>query len=103
MITIPDVRGMSPAEALEAMKSIGLKAKVLKKTGATTDEKNNSSWPAGTIVKQSIEPGSRLVKDSKKIVELTIAINKTYDGQSDGSTAPESGRSEDSDPQSHEK
>ena len=58
------------------MKSIGLKAKVLKKTGATTDEKNNSSWPAGTIVKQSIEPGSRLVKDSKKIVELTIAINK---------------------------
>ena len=76
MITIPDVRGMSPNEALEAMKSIGLKAKVLKKTEATTDEKNNSSWPAGTIVKQSIEPGSRLVKDSKKIVELTIAINK---------------------------
>lgn len=76
MITIPDVRGMSPNEALEAMKSIGLKAKVLKKTWATTDEKNNSSWPAGTIVKQSIEPGSRLVKDSKKIVELTIAINK---------------------------
>lgn len=103
MITIPDVRGMSPNEALEAMKSIGLKAKVLKKTGATTDEKNNSSWPAGTIVKQSIEPGSRLVKDSKKIVELTIAINKTDDGQSDGPTAPGSGRSEDSDTQSHEK
>ena len=103
MITIPDVRGMSPDEALEAMKSIGLKAKVLKKTGATTDEKNNSSWPAGTIVKQSIEPGSRLVKDSKKIVELTVAINKTYDGQSDGHTAPGPGRSEDSDPQSHEK
>lgn len=93
MITVPNVRGMSPDEALEAMESIGLKAKILKKTGNTTDEKNNSSWPAGTIISQSIEPGTRLVKDSRKTVELTVAINRPNDGGGVGQTPEDDGGS----------
>lgn len=83
MITVPDVRGMSPDEALSALTSIGLKAKVLKKTGVTTNEKNNSTWPAGTIVKQSLEPGTKLIKDSKRVVELTIGL------EADGAQTPQ--------------
>lgn len=79
MITVPDVRGMMPDEAMDALNSIGLQSKVLKKTQTTTQEKNNSSWPGGTIIKQSITPGARLVKGSQKIVELTVGVNAVTD------------------------
>ncbi len=76
MITVPNVVGMSPDEALEALETIGLNSKVLKDTGSVKDEKNNSAWPVGVVSAQSVTPGTRLIVGSKKIIELTVTSER---------------------------
>ena len=89
MITVPNVVGMSPDEAIEALKTIGLDGRVLKKGSATKDEKSNSSWPLGVVSQQSVTPGTRLIVGSKRIIELTVTSKAA--SQSDTDAADDSG------------
>ena len=89
MITVPNVTGMSPDEAMEALKTIGLKGKVLKKGSSTKQEKSNSSWPVGVVSQQSVTPGTRLIVGSKRVIELTVTSedgSQPVDGPTSGST-----------------
>lgn len=89
MITVPDLVGMDPDNALAALKAIGLDGKVMKSTTQTRTAKNNSSWPDGVVMSQSVTPGTRLVVGSKKIIELTVGDDskrKTVEPSDSGST-----------------
>ena len=73
MITVPDLVGMSPDEALATLEGLGLHGGVLKKKGAASDVKNNSYWPSSVVVNQSVTPGAKLMIGSKKTIDLTVS------------------------------
>lgn len=62
-VTVPDVTGMTPIEAREALTEAGLKIRV---SGV------NSDAPSGQIISQSLEPGS--VVDHGKVVAVEYSI-----------------------------
>ena len=64
-VTVPDLTGKTEADAKSAIKSAGLKLK----TTATTEDTTKDD---GVVVKQSLEAGSEVDKDSS----ITITINK---------------------------
>ena len=64
-VTVPDLIGKTEADAKSAIKSAGLKLK----TTATTEDTTKDD---GVVVKQSLEAGSEVDKDSS----ITITINK---------------------------
>ena len=64
-VTVPDVLGKSEDDAKSAIKSAGLKLK----TTATTEDTTKDD---GVVVKQSLEAGSEVEKDSS----ITITVNK---------------------------
>lgn len=72
MKTVPDVRGMDPAAALKVMHTAGFDARVLKKTSQGGAASPSVSYDDGSVVSQSMAPGTRLTIGSKRIVELTV-------------------------------
>lgn len=64
-VTVPDLNGKTEAEAKKAIKDAGLKLK----TVATTEDTTKDD---GVVVKQSLEAGTEVEKDSA----ITITINK---------------------------
>ena len=64
-VTVPDLTGKSEADAKSAIKSAGLKLK----TTATTEDTTKDD---GTVVKQTLEAGTEVEKNS----EITITVNK---------------------------
>ena len=64
-VTVPDLMGKSEDDAKSAIKSAGLKLK----TTATTEDTTKDD---GVVVKQSLEAGSEVEKDSS----ITITVNK---------------------------
>lgn len=91
MISVPDLVGMDPDSALAALKAIGLNGKVMKRTTSTRASKNNSSWPDGVIMSQSVTPGTRLVVGSKKTIELTVSDGASVKtGDSKNTNQPDS-------------
>lgn len=77
MVSVPNVVGMKPDQALKVLSDLKLQAKVLKKTGSDGTLKNNSYYGDGTVISQSVTPGTRLVVGGKKVIELTISINQS--------------------------
>lgn len=73
MVTVPDLTGMSPEAALATLDATGLSGEVLKQTGSNEPVTEESLWPSGVVIKQSVDPGTRLVRESDKIIELTIS------------------------------
>lgn len=72
MKTVPDVTGMKAETALKTMEAAGFNAKVLKKTSTDGDISSSVSYRKGSVVSQSLAPGTRLTIGSKRIVELTV-------------------------------
>lgn len=67
-LTVPSVIGMEPAQALSVLNGLGLTAHVSKKTAVP-----GPGYPSGVVIAQSVNPGERLVKGTKKEVILTIS------------------------------
>lgn len=76
MVEVPNLVGMKPDQALKVLSGMKLQGKVLKTTGSDGEVKNNSYYDNGTVIKQSITPGTRLVIGGKTIVELTISTGQ---------------------------
>jgi membrane peptidoglycan carboxypeptidase len=73
MVTIPDLRGMKPSSALETLRSLGINGAVLKVKEHADQVQNNSQWPSGVIYHQSIDPGTKILIGSNKIIALSVA------------------------------
>lgn len=64
---IPSVIGITPSEALDIMNNVGITSYVSK-----TEKASPAGFPKGLIVEQSIKPGTRMSKGTKKEVVLYI-------------------------------
>lgn len=83
MVTVPSVVGMTPEQALQALKENGINGAILKQTGSDDEVKNNASYSGATVIKQSIAAGAKIAEGSSKTVELTISGGGDETGNTD--------------------